>query len=90
MTWPRLNYLAIIVDAVGATLLSGAWYAIFASTMAKLSDPRRSSRPGETTGSRRASMMPWPVFQSMTDQDLRAIYEYLSSIPHAEAGPPGP
>jgi hypothetical protein len=34
-------------------------------------------------------VMPWPGFQSMTDQDLRAIYEYLSSIPHAEAGPPG-
>ncbi len=25
--------------------------------------------------------MPWPVFQDMTDQDLRAIYEYLRSIP---------
>jgi hypothetical protein len=26
-------------------------------------------------------VMPWPVYQSMTDRDLRAIYEYLSSIP---------
>jgi hypothetical protein len=26
-------------------------------------------------------VMPWPVYQSMTDHDLRAIYEYLSSIP---------
>ncbi len=26
-------------------------------------------------------VMPWSVYQSMTDQDLRAIYEYLSSIP---------
>jgi hypothetical protein len=24
--------------------------------------------------------MPWPVYQAMTDHDLRAIYEYLSSI----------
>ena len=35
-------------------------------------------------------VMPWPVFQSMSDHDLRAIYEYLSSIPHAEPGPAGP
>jgi hypothetical protein len=26
-------------------------------------------------------VMPWPVFQSMTDRDLRAMYEYLSAIP---------
>jgi hypothetical protein len=26
-------------------------------------------------------VMPWPQFQNMTDHDLRAIYEYLSSIP---------
>lgn len=26
-------------------------------------------------------VMPWPVYQSMTDHDLHAIYEYLSSIP---------
>jgi len=26
-------------------------------------------------------VMPWPVYQAMTDSDLRAIYEYLSSIP---------
>lgn len=29
-------------------------------------------------------VMPWPVYQNMTDRDLRAIFEYLSSIPHAE------
>jgi hypothetical protein len=26
-------------------------------------------------------VMPWPVYQTMTDHDLHAIYEYLSSIP---------
>ena len=26
-------------------------------------------------------VMPWPVYQTMTDHDLRAIYEYLSAIP---------
>jgi hypothetical protein len=29
-------------------------------------------------------VMPWPVYQSMTDHDLRAIFEYLQAIPHAE------
>jgi hypothetical protein len=28
-------------------------------------------------------VMPWPVYQDMTDHDLRAIFEYLSAIPHA-------
>ena len=32
-------------------------------------------------------VMPWPVFQDMTNRDLRAIYEYLSAIPHAERRP---
>jgi hypothetical protein len=26
-------------------------------------------------------IMPWPVFQNMSDHELRAIYEYLSAIP---------
>jgi hypothetical protein len=26
-------------------------------------------------------VMPWPAFRNMTDHDLRAIYEYLSTIP---------
>jgi hypothetical protein len=29
-------------------------------------------------------VMPWSVYQDMTDRDLRAIFEYLSAIPHAE------
>src|SRR5260370_32952218 len=29
--------------------------------------------------------MPWPAFHSMTDLELKAIYAYLSAIPHAEA-----
>jgi hypothetical protein len=32
-------------------------------------------------------IMPWPVFQDMTTRDLKAVYEYLHSIPHAEPGP---
>ena len=26
-------------------------------------------------------VMPWPVYQSMIDHDIRAIYEYLTTIP---------
>jgi hypothetical protein len=37
--------------------------------------------------SRLLQVMPWPTYQTMTDNDLRAIYEYLRSIPHAEPGP---
>ncbi len=32
-------------------------------------------------------VMPWPVFQDMTDLDLRAVYEYLSAIPCIEDPP---
>jgi hypothetical protein len=31
-------------------------------------------------------VMPWPVLRNMTDQDLRAIYEFLSAIPSATPG----
>jgi hypothetical protein len=33
--------------------------------------------------------MPWPIYKNMSYRDLRAIYEYLSSIPCIE-GPPAP
>jgi len=36
-------------------------------------------------------VMPWPVYGDMTDHDLRAVYEYLSSIPSRPDNPnPGP
>ncbi|HEV8482563.1 MAG TPA: cytochrome C [Blastocatellia bacterium] len=31
-------------------------------------------------------VMPWPIFRNMNDNDIHAIYDYLSSIPHAEPG----
>lgn len=30
-------------------------------------------------------VMPWPIFREMSDRDLRAIYEYLRSIPHIDS-----
>ena len=36
-------------------------------------------------------IMPWPVFGKKTDGDLRAVYEYLSTIPSLPDNPhPGP
>jgi hypothetical protein len=32
-------------------------------------------------------VMPWPVYQGMTDHDLRAVYEFLSAIPCLEGDP---
>lgn len=32
-------------------------------------------------------VMPWPVYQSLTDNDLRAIYAYLRAIPCVEGDP---
>jgi hypothetical protein len=32
-------------------------------------------------------VMPWPIFQSLTEHDLRAIYEYLRTVP-CISGPP--
>ncbi|MBL8250716.1 MAG: cytochrome C [Candidatus Competibacter sp.] len=32
-------------------------------------------------------VMPWPVYQKMTDTDLRAVYEYLRAIPCVEGNP---
>ena len=34
-------------------------------------------------------VMPWPVYRNMSDHELRAIYEYLSSIPCIEGPPTG-
>ncbi len=35
-------------------------------------------------------IMPWPTFHNMTDDDLAAIYAYISSIPCLEGGPGEP
>ncbi|WP_157263446.1 cytochrome C [Azohydromonas aeria] len=36
-------------------------------------------------------VMPWPVYSHMVERDLRAIYEYLRSLPSAPDNPnPGP
>jgi hypothetical protein len=37
----------------------------------------------------RLQIMPWPVYRNMTDHDLEAIYEYLSTIPCIDTIVPG-
>lgn len=52
---------------------AGLTFGRFLHVMRTGEDP---DNPGQVL-----QVMPWPVYQSMTDHDLRAIYEYLSSIP---------
>ncbi|MGH7487423.1 MAG: cytochrome C [bacterium] len=52
-------------------------------TLAEFKDVLRTGHDPDVPG-RLLQVMPWPVFQSMTDNDIRAIYEYLRSIPHID------
>lgn len=52
---------------------AGLTFAQFKHVIRTGEDP---DHPGQVL-----QVMPWPVYQSMTDGDLRAIYEFLSSIP---------
>jgi hypothetical protein len=50
----------------------------------------RTGRDPDGSG-RILQVMPWPVYGKMTDLDLRAVYEYLRSIPSRPDNPsPGP
>jgi hypothetical protein len=53
-----------------------------------MAGPNGSCLPAPFDGSR-LQIMPWPAFKDMTRRDLRAIYDYLSSIP-CIGGPPAP
>jgi len=50
----------------------------------------RAFRTGEDPddNTKLLQVMPWPVYGKMTDHQIRAIYEYLRAIPHAD--PPAP
>ena len=45
-------------------------------------------RPGDDDEKpgQKLKVMPWPVYRNMTERDLRAIYEFLRAIPHADSG----
>jgi hypothetical protein len=57
------------------TLTVEQQYADFVKTMRTGIDP--------STG-KYLQVMPWPVYQDMTDRDLKAVFEYLQAIPPAK------
>jgi hypothetical protein len=67
-------------------LPAGLTYAQFAQTMRTGIDQKQL----HPAISPLLQVMPWPVYQDLTDRDLRAIYEYLRAIPHAEPAPAPP
>lgn len=38
------------------------------------------------SGGATLQVMPWPILRNLNNRDLKAIYEYLSALPHAEPG----
>jgi hypothetical protein len=69
-------------DALG--LPAGLTFDEFVSVLRTGHDP--NAPPGQLL-----QVMPWPVFGKKTDNDLRAIYEYLTAIPSKPDNPnPGP
>lgn len=52
---------------------AGLTLAQFRHVMRTGEDP---DNPGQVL-----QVMPWPVYQEMSDRDLRAVYEYLTAIP---------
>lgn len=65
---------------------AGLTYAQFLETMRTGKDQKKL----HPQVSPLLQVMPWPVYQDLLDRDLRAIYEYLSAIPHAEPAAPTP
>ncbi|MEP6658052.1 MAG: cytochrome C, partial [Betaproteobacteria bacterium] len=59
---------------------AGLSFEEFRSTLRTGHNPK--DPPGELL-----QIMPWPVFGKKTDGDLRAIYEYLRSIPSLPDNP---
>ncbi len=57
---------------------AGVTFDVFVTIMRKGKDP---DKPGALL-----QVMPWPIFQNMSIADLRAIYDYLSSIPSLPNG----
>jgi hypothetical protein len=57
-------------------LPAGLTFQEFKAVLRTGHDP---DEPGEIL-----QVMPWPVYGEMTDRDLKAVYEFLRSIPHVE------
>ena len=70
----------------GAGLPAGMTLDQFIHTIRTGQDRRATGAPPDSP---LLQIMPWPVFRNMTDRDLSAIYEFLSSIPCREGTRPG-
>jgi hypothetical protein len=64
-------------DADG--LPAGLTYAQFRQTMRRGIDQKKAHQQLSPL----LQVMPWPVYQDMTERNLRATYEYFRAIPHA-------
>jgi len=69
-----------------AGLPAGMTLAQFIHTIRTGQDRRSTGAPPDSA---LLQIMPWPVFKNMTDHDLAAVYEFLSSIPCLEGNRPG-
>jgi hypothetical protein len=74
-----------ITPAPGTTNPAGLSREDFIYVMRTGCDPRdanfRNPRHCELL-----QVMPWPNYRAMTSQDLNAMYDYLSALPHADPG----
>jgi hypothetical protein len=70
----------ITPDPTEGNMPEGLTFEQFLTVMRTGHDP---DQPGHIL-----QVMIWPVLRHMTERDLRAVYEYLSAIPHAEPGTP--
>jgi mono/diheme cytochrome c family protein len=91
-----------LVAAVTMTAWSGPWGVSFTSNLTP--DPETgmgkwteqnfvdSIRNGKVMGKGRPLLppMPWPMYRNLTDDDLKAIYAYLRSIPPLKNKVPEP
>lgn len=64
----------ITPDATGKP--AGLTYAQFLRAIRTGQDPKDTTRL--------LQVMPWPAQRKMTDRQIRAMYEYLRAIPHAD------
>jgi len=79
---PVIKSANITPDALGRP--AGLTFEEFVSVMRTGHDP--DAPPGTLL-----QVMPWPSYGKKTDNDLRAMYEYLSAIPSKPNNPnPGP
>ena len=68
----------ITPDPAAGNLPEGLTFEQFLTVLRTGHDP---DEPGHIL-----QVMPWPIFRHMTERELRAVYEYLTAIPHAEPG----